>query len=231
MAAAVSSSEPACCSVRADKSWLPLAISVEARRTDSEDSRMLTSTLAILSTNWLNDVAMAASSSLPWVSRRRVRSPSPDAMSRSASLTRPRRRSWRLTATVNSATATNTLSTVIRPAICSIAVTAWVASERSMAMARVHGVPSTLAAQSIWSAPSINTSARMLSEASFVSMPASMPLAISEAGFRARSALGWASNLPSPSIRKAKLLEMGRMAATFLVTVSRCMSVPTTAVG
>ena len=30
-------------------------------------------------------------------------------MSRSASLTRPRRRSWRLTATVNSATATNTL--------------------------------------------------------------------------------------------------------------------------
>ena len=34
----------------------------------------------------------------------------------------------------------------IRPAVCSITATAWVASARAMGMARVHGVPSTLAA-------------------------------------------------------------------------------------
>ncbi len=115
-------------------------------RTDSDDSRMRSSTVAILSTNWLKDWPICASSSRPAEVRRRVRSPSPEAMSCSASRATARRLSMRRSATVSSTAAPSTDSTVMRAATCSSARTESVACARSITTASVQGVPSTLAA-------------------------------------------------------------------------------------
>ena len=77
--AAVSSSAPACCSVRADRSALPWLISVLATATLSELWRTRASTRWSLATKSLNPPAIFASSSLPLTSMRALRSALPPA--------------------------------------------------------------------------------------------------------------------------------------------------------
>ncbi|MNK52352.1 hypothetical protein D3C87_712830 [compost metagenome] len=126
--AAVSSSELACCSVRDDRSWLPAAISDDDTFTDSLAVRIFTSTAAILSMKRLKAPAICASSSTPEASRRRVRSPSPEAMSSSASRTSSRRLSILNTSSDSSSAASPVSSAAVTVAVVSIVCKACMAS-------------------------------------------------------------------------------------------------------
>ncbi len=86
-AAAVSCRLDAACSVRADRSWLPCAISALARFTDVLKSRICRRIVLIFSANALNALAICAASSAPSAGRRFVRSPLPLETSVSASRT------------------------------------------------------------------------------------------------------------------------------------------------
>ena len=144
--AAVSSSELAWPSVREDRSWLPLAISLVARRTDSADWRMRSSTAAILSANWLKPWAICASSSRPCASRRLVRSPSPEAMPCSASRTSVRRRSMRHHGRHHHAGQQHKDDGAEHGGLAQGSGRADRASASSATTASIQGVPSTLAA-------------------------------------------------------------------------------------
>ncbi len=170
---------------------------------------MRSSTAAILFTKWLKAVAICASSSLPLLSRRTVRSPSPEAMSSSASRTMARRRSWRLTATDTRATAATRHSAVMAAATCNRWRSGAVASARSMPMASTQGVPSTLTAYSICSASPMVTFALWPCWVSCSIRAGVRAGAMALMGLSTRSAWAWARTLPWPSSRKAKLLGVG----------------------
>ena len=146
MAAAVSCSELACCSVRLERSWLPEAISPVARRTDSADSRMRSSTAAIFSVKLLKAWPMSDSSSRPCTCRRRVKSPSPEAMSCSALRTVTSGASMRRTVSPITSAATTMHARVLSVATWPRRVSEAKASARSAATTSIQGVPCTLAA-------------------------------------------------------------------------------------
>ena len=219
IAAEVSSSALACDSVRIDRSLLPEAISPEAVRTVSDAARICSSTAAILSAKRLKALAICVSSSRPEASMRRVRSPSPEAMSSSASRTSSMRRSWRLTNTDIRPPAASRHSTVIMTVMRSIDLNVAVARSRSTAVSSIHGVPSTLAAYTICAAPSIVSSACSPPWTRRASSAASSPAARSVSGLSVNSLRACARMvLLVPSTSTAKLFSVGWMALTFLTT-------------
>ena len=190
-------------SVRPLRSWLPVAISSAATRTELLTSRICASTPESLPAKLLKLSAICASSSWPCAPMRRDRSPSPAPISCMASRTCVSRRSRcdRMPASTTSATSSTTMPAPSET--CSMVVMARSASPWSSAMANNQGVSVTGATVSSMARPCRSTAVRSARWAMAASAAAASEGATSVAGLRASFTSGWAMMLPSVPTRNA----------------------------